>query len=239
MPRKKKVPVEEVFDEEAKRILEVPETTPKKTRKKRESKVSEERAEELKQIRLENLRKGRAKAIENRQKKALIKKLEADKKETEIETKLKEKYSNKKEVEDLKKQIEELNNTIELNNKFSSSTKAQAINPNPAPAQAEPPAPAPESEPAKLHIKKEVSFEIEEPRQSKTEVDLFLEDNKKALKYNHLGQEIEDTKRKKVQKPKILTIDSIPVASPQMLEKARKKAQRYKISPNGCSFYGV
>ena len=64
--------------------------------------------EERKQAVKLQLAKGREKALENRRKKALLKKLEKEEQHNEIEEKIKEKIKNKKTSNDLQDEINEL-----------------------------------------------------------------------------------------------------------------------------------
>ena len=205
------------FDEETKRVS-VKEDKPqaeqvrqvvKKKRNYKKKEISEERAEEIKQIRLENLRKGRSKAIENRQKKALLKKMEAEKQETAIESKLKEKYGNKKEVDDLKKQIEEL--------------KKQKEKPS-----VEKPI---EEKPIEIKIE-EKPIQVEQPKiEEKPIEEKPIEAKKEKQDLSFLDTiPIAKTKQKPI---KIATIESIPVATPKQMEKIQK---RYKVSRMGCGY---
>jgi len=191
-----------VFDEETKRVsvkegksqAEQVRQVVKKKRNYKKKEISEERAEEIKQIRLENLRKGRSKAIENRQKKALLKKMEAEKQETAIESKLKEKYGNKKEVDDLKKQIEEL--------------KKQKEKPS-------------VEKPIEIKIE-EKPIQVEQPKiEEKPIEEKPIEAKKEKQDLSFLDTiPIAKTKQKPI---KIATIESIPVATPKQMEKIQKR----------------
>lgn len=105
--------IQEDEEEEQEEIKE--EIKPKKKPKKKRPPMTPERKAKL----IEQLKAGRIKALENRRKKALIKKMEKEKKEEELENKLiegikkKRGTDKKEELENLKKKYDSLVNEYE------------------------------------------------------------------------------------------------------------------------------
>lgn len=149
----------EMTDEQkAKEILEdeIEEVkTEIKKKKPRQSKLTPERIEELKQMRINNLKKGRETSLENRRKARMLKDIEKDEKRKEANKKIVNKLENE-EIKSLKAELEELKKSL-IKDKHSELDKSSK--------------PKPKSKAIK-----------EEPKEEDEEVEIIIEKIKKPKK---------------------------------------------------------
>ena len=148
---------------------------------KRKGKRSKPISEEHRAILLDNLARGRAKALETRRKNAQLKKIERDEKISEKEERLLSALNKKKDKsrnnDDLLKKIADLEN--KLKEKEAPPPKVSKPLPKPAPPA---PKPAPKEAPAK---QKEVSKPLPQeapPKNEKVEVQLSKKELLKLMK---------------------------------------------------------